>query len=196
MRSHTEVSKRDDLDVVARVIHLGLMVFALAAWSASGWAEDYAHTKHLGFTVHSWLGMGLATFISLRLVYGLVGPASVRFSQWVPYTKARLRFVWEDILTLLKFRMPDRPSHQGLAGLVQTFGLLTFLWVGLTGSLMFFYLEPGQEAGGLLHFVMEMHEIGETAIPLFLGLHVGAVVLHALFGNHLWRRMLFLEERP
>jgi cytochrome b len=196
MTSHTEVSKKDDLDVLTRIIHLGLMVFALTAWSASGWAEDYAHTTHLGFTVHSWLGMGLVTFISLRLVYGLVGPASVRFSQWVPYTKARLLLAWEDVLTLLKFRMPDRPSHQGLAGLVQTFGLLTFLWVGLTGSLMFFYLEPGQEASGLLHFVMEMHEIGETAIPLFLGLHVGAVVLHALFGNHLWRRMLFLEERP
>ncbi len=196
MTTQPVVSKRDDLDVITRIIHLGLMVFALAAWAASGWAEDYGHARHLGFAVHSWLGMGLATFVSLRLIYGLVGPANVRFSHWVPYTKARLRFVWEDILTLLKFRLPDRPSHQGLAGLVQTFGLLTFLWVGLTGSLMFFYLKPGQEAGGLLHFVMEMHEIGETAIPLFLGLHVGAVVLHALFGNHLWRRMLFLEERP
>ena len=195
MTTHAELSKKDDLDVVARVIHLGLMLFALAAWSASGWAEDYAHTRHLGFTVHSWLGMGLATFMSLRLVYGLVGPANVRFSQWVPYTKARLRFVWEDILTLLKFRLPDRPSHQGLAGLVQTFGLLTFSWIAVTGSLMFFYLKPGQEAGGLVHFVVEMHEIGETAIPLFLGLHVGAVVLHALFGRHLWRRMVFFEDR-
>ena len=195
MTTHAELSKKDDLDVVARVIHLGLMLFALAAWSASGWAEDYSHTRHLGFTVHSWLGMGLATFMGLRLVYGLVGPANVRFSQWVPYTKARLRFVWADILTLLKFRLPDRPSHQGLAGLVQTFGLLTFSWIAVTGSLMFFYLKPGQEAGGLVHFVVEMHEIGETAIPLFLGLHVGAVVLHALFGRHLWRRMVFFEDR-
>jgi cytochrome b len=196
MTTHTEVLKKDDLDVLTRVIHLGLMVFALAAWSASRWAEDYAHARHLGFSVHSWLGMGLATFISLRLIYGLVGPVNVRFSQWVPYTKARLRFVWEDILTLLKFRLPDRASHQGLAGLVQTFGLLTFSWMAFTGSLMFFYLKPGQETGGVLHFVMEVHGIGETAIPLFLGLHVGAVVLHALSGNHLWRRMLFLEERP
>ena len=194
MTTQPEVLKTDDLDVFTRIIHLGLMVFALAAWAASGWAEDYAHTEHLGFTVHSWLGMGLATFVSLRLVYGLVGPSSVRFSQWVPCTKARLVFVWEDILTLFKSRLPDRPSHQGLAGLVQTFGLLTFLWIAVTGSLMFFYLKPGQEAGGVLHFVMEMHEIGETAIPLFLGLHVGAVVLHAVFGNHLWRRMLFLNQ--
>jgi cytochrome b len=195
MTTQPEASKRDELDLVTRLIHLGLMFFALAAWITSGWAEEYEHAKHVGFTVHSWLGMGLATFIGLRLIYGLVGPANVRFSQWVPYTKAKLRFVWEDVLTLLKFRMPERPSHQGLAGLVQTFGLLTFAWLALTGSLLFFYLKPGQEAAGLLHFVMEMHEIGETAIPLFLGLHVGAVVLHALFGNHLWRSMLFLKER-
>ncbi len=96
----------------------------------------------------------------------------------------------------MKFRLPDRASHQGLAGLVQTFGVLTFSWMAVTGTLMFFYLKLGQEASGVLHFVMEMHGIGEAAIPLFLGLHVGAVVLHALFGNHLWRRMLFLEERP
>ncbi len=84
MTTQHEGLKKDDLDVPTRIIHLGLMFFALAAWSASGWAEDYAHARHLGFTVHSWLGMGLATFISLRLVYGLVGPANVRFSQWVP----------------------------------------------------------------------------------------------------------------
>jgi cytochrome b len=194
MRTKPEVLEKDELDLLTRIIHLGLMIFGVLAWAASGWAEDYAHARHLGFNVHSWLGMGLATFAALRLIYGLVGPANARFSQWVPHKKAKLVVVWEDILTLLRFRLPDRPSHEGLAGLVQTFGLLTFSWMGLTGSLMFFYLKPGQKAGGLLHLVMEMHEIGETAIPLFLGLHVGAVVLHALFGRHLWRRMFFLEH--
>ena len=60
---------------------------------------------------------------------------------------------------------------------------------------MFFYLEPGQKAGGVIHFIQDMHEIGEGAIPVFLGLHVGAVILHALFGRHLWRRMVFFEDR-
>ena len=134
--------------------------------------------------------MGLTISIYLRLIYGMVGSENARFSHWVPYTKARMRLVWEDILTLLKFRLPDRPIHQGIAGLVQTFGLLTFSWMALTGSLMFFYLEPGQKASGVIHFIEEIHEIGEVAIPLFLGLHVGAVFLHALSGRHLWRRMI------
>ena len=195
MTTHSELPQKDELDLFARIIHMGFMVFGVLAWLTSEWAEDYEHINHLGFTVHRWLGMGLTISISLRLIYGLVGPENVRFSHWVPYTKARLLFVWEDILTLLKFRLPDRPIHQGIAGLVQTFGLLAFFWMALTGGLMFFYLEPGQKAGGVIHFIQDIHEFGEGAIPVFLGLHVGAVVLHALLGRHLWRRMFFLEDR-
>jgi cytochrome b len=191
----TELEKKDDLGVFVRALHLGILTFGLLAYLTSGWAEDYEHAKHLGFTKHKWLGIGLAFFIALRLFYGLVGPANVRFKQWVPYNKAGLLLVWEDILTLLRFRLPDRPTHQGLAGLVQTFGLLTFSWMALTGSLMFFYLEPGQKAGGVLHFIEELHELGEGVIPIFLALHVGAVLLHALTGRHLWRKMFFLKDQ-
>ena len=72
--------------------------------------------------------------------------------------------------------------------------LLTFTWMALTGSLMFFYIRPGQKAGGLLHSTMEIHEIGEGLIPVFLVLHVGAFLLHALAGRHKWRKVLFLKE--
>jgi hypothetical protein len=46
--------------------------------------------------------------------------------------------VWEDILTLLKFRLADRLVHQGLAGSVQTSGILIFYWIPLSESLMLF----------------------------------------------------------
>lgn len=194
MTSPPNISKTNDLDVFTRIIHLGMMIFGMLAWIASDWAEDYEHAKHLGYIVHSWLGMGLTLFVSLRLIYGLIGPKAIRFAHWVPYTKSRLIFVWEDIQTLLRFQLPDRPAHQGLAGLVQTFGLLTFSWLSLTGSLIFFYLKPGVEASGMVHYIKEMHEIGEELIPMYLALHVGAVILHALTGRHLWRKMIFLKE--
>jgi cytochrome b len=191
----TELAKKDDLDIFVRFLHLGILTCGLLAYLTSGWAGDYEHAKHLGFTLHKWLGIGLAFFIALRLFYGLVGPANVRFKQWVPYNKAGLLLVWEDILTLLKFRLPYRQSHQGLAGLVQSFGLLIFSWMAFTGSFMFFYLQPGRKTGGVLHFIEELHEIGEAVIPIFLALHVGAVILHALTGRHLWRKMFFLKEQ-
>ena len=195
MKSYSEAAEKHDLDHFTRIIHLGLMFCGILAYLVSGWAGEYESPKHFGYTLHSWLGIGLASFIALRLIYGLVGPASARFTQWVPYTKERLLLVWEDILTLLRFHLPDRPSHMGLSGLVQTFGLLTFIWMALTGSLIFLYLQPGQKAIGMLHFIMEIHEIGEGLIPVFLALHVGAVLLHALTGRHLWRKMIFLNDR-
>lgn len=188
------VAKEDELDAFARIIHLGLMVFGVLAWITSTWAGDYKRAHHLGFTVHSWLGMGLAFFMALRLIYGVTGPDNVRFKTWVPHTRDRLQLVREDLLTLLKFRLPDRPTHQGLSGLVHAFGLAVFAWMALTGSLMFLYLQPGHRARGILHFLKEIHELGNWLIVIFLALHVAAVLLHALMGDHRWRKMLFLKD--
>jgi cytochrome b561 len=38
-----------------------------------------------------------------------------------------------------------------------------------------------------------MHEPGLWLLLAFLAIHVSAVVLHALAGDHLWRRMFFLK---
>jgi len=194
MNTDSDVPRKNDLDGFARFIHLGILTFGLLAYLASGWAEEYEKAQHFGFTVHKWLGILLASFVALRLIYGIIGPKSVRFTQWVPYTKERWLKAWEDVLTLVRLRLPDRPVHEGLAGIVQTFGLLVFTWMALTGSLMFFLLVPGQKARGVVHAIQEIHEIGQGLIPVFLFLHVGAVILHALSGRHIWRKMIFLKE--
>ena len=194
MDQQAAITPKNDLDVFSRVIHLGILVPGLSAWLTGELAGDFEKAKHLGFTVHKWLGITLAVFVCLRLIYGLLGPRTYRFAQWLPYTKDRLKAAWEDVLGLLRFRLPDRPTHIGLAGLVQAFGLALFVWMALTGTLMFFYLVPGQKARGVMHFIEEIHEIGESLIPIFLILHVGAVILHALFGRQLWRPMIFLKE--
>jgi len=66
--------------------------------------------------------------------------------------------------------------------------------MAFTGSFMFIYLQPGRKTGRALHFIKELHEIGEGVIPIFLALHVGAVLLHALAGRHLWRKMFFFKD--
>lgn len=184
----------NDLDSITRFIHLGITLLGILAWITGYFANDYKRMHHIGFDMHKWLGIGLSLFILLRLIYGFIGPKNVQFINWVPYNKERLLLVWEDILTLLKFQLPDRPTHQGLSGLVQTFGLLVFSWMSITGSLMFFYLQPGSKARGMMHFIKEIHEVGNWLIPIFLGIHGGAVILHALAGNHLWRKTFFLEK--
>jgi cytochrome b561 len=105
-----------------------------------------------------------------------------------------LRAVLEDLWTLVKLKLPDRPTHSGLSGLVQTFRLAAFAWMAVTGSLMFFYLTPGNKVRGFLHPIKEMHKAAVWLIPLYLGIHAGAVLLHALAGDYRWRRIFLLKE--
>ena len=193
MSQHND-DKNNTLGPFAIFIHLGLLAFGLSAALTGLLAEDYKKVEHLGFTVHSWLGMGLAGFASLRLITGIVGPRSVRFLRWMPFTAGRIKLAIEDILGLLQFRMPDRKTHQGLAGVVQTFGLAVFFLMAATGAYLYFFLEPGQKARGFAHDVKELHEIGLVLIPIFLSLHVGAVIMHALRGNPIWRKIFFISD--
>lgn len=194
MNDSSELTKDNHLDVMSRIIHFGLMAMGIMAWLSGYWAGDYKHLHHPGFSLHSYLGMGLAFCMTLHLIYGFFGPDEARFHQWVPYTKSRLLLVWGDIINLLKVKLPERPSRQGLAGVVECLGLLIFGWMTLTGTLIFLYLQPGGKAKGMLHLIKEGHEIGAALIPVFLVIHVGAVILHALFGQHLWRKAFFLDR--
>ena len=187
--------KKAKVDVPTRAIHIGIMVFALAAYFTGDGAGDYKRADYSGYTLHQWLGMGISVFILLRVLYGLAGPKAARFSSWVPYTKERLRLALEGLMSVFLYRRPARPAHQGIAGAINALGLLIFCWMAVTGSFMFFFLEPGSRAGGLIHFIKEIHEVGETLVPAYLIIHIGAVVIHALYGRDIWRKMLFMKKR-
>jgi cytochrome b len=194
MIENPHLTETNDLDDITRFIHLGLTVCAILALITGLWAGDYKRLHHLGFSIHKWLGLTLSFFMAWRIWYGFYGPREAQFSQWVPFTPERLKMAGEDCLTLLRLRLPERPSHQGLAGVVQTFGLAVFGWMAGTGTLMAMLLTQGQKATGLAHALKEMHELGLWLIVAFLVIHVSAVTLHALAGDHRWRKMFFLER--
>lgn len=189
-----ERNQREELDGVTIFLHLGLMLFGVAAWLSGYFAGDYKKVPHVGFTVHKMLGLGTAGFLAARLLQGIWGPPVARFRNWLPYTKERLQLVLEDLRGLLRLRLPDRPPHQGLAGLWEAFGLLVFTWMATSGFFMFVFLTPGSRARGAVRLVKELHELGEWLVPVFLGVHVAAVLLHAVAGDHRWRKMLFLGD--
>jgi cytochrome b len=194
MERTAKISTSEELDSFTILLHFGLMMFGMLAWLSGDWAGDYKKIKHLGFTVHQMAGMGTALFVVARLFHGFWGPETARFANWVPYTPERLKLVFKDIGNLFTLKLPDRPPHLGLAGLWETFGLAIFTWMTATGAFMFLFLAPGHKARGLLHTAKELHELGEWLIPIFLAVHVSAVILHALAGDHRWRKMFFLKE--
>lgn len=77
--------------------------------------------------------------------------------------------------------------HEGIAGLVQAVGLLAFGWMAITGTGLFIF--GGELESDLIELVEELHEIGEGIIPLYLALHVGAVLAHSIAGKPVWKRM-------
>ena len=91
MNQNSDISHKNDLDVFSRIIHLGILVPGIAAWLTGELAGDFEKASRLWFAVHKWLGITLAAFVCLRLIYGLIGPRTYRFTQWLPYTKERLK---------------------------------------------------------------------------------------------------------
>lgn len=195
MEQKATMRTSEDLDGFTIFLHFGLMLFGVLAWLTGDWAGDYKKVQRLGFTIHKMVGLGVALFIAARLYHGFRGPKPARFATWVPYSRERLRLVLEDILGLIKLKLPDRPPHQGLSGLWETFGLAVFTWMAGTGLSMFLFLSPGQKTRGFVHVIKELHELGEMLIPVFLVVHVAAVMVHALAGDHRWRKMFFLKEK-
>lgn len=183
-----------EADRPTRLIHLALVIFGIAALISGEFAGDYKRSIHPGFSIHSWCGIGMGAAVGLRILWGIVGPNTMRFSDWFPVTRARLALVWQDIVALAGWRLPARPLHQGLAGLVQAIGLCAFAWMALTGAILFGWLEPGVRASGWLRIVKELHGGGQVIAFAYLALHAGAVVLHALAGHDLWRHMFFLRR--
>jgi cytochrome b561 len=180
-------------DPVTRGIHLLLVLFGLAAIASGDFAGDYRRAVHPGFDFHSIAGLGMAAALGMRLVWGLVGPRSIRFSTWLPVTASRLAPALEDLRGLLSLKLPSRENHEGLAGVVQALGLLAFAWMAISGAVLFAYLEPGARASGWLRAVKELHEAGQGAVIAYLVVHAGAVLVHALLGTPGWQRMFSLR---
>jgi len=168
-----------------KILHMGMAAFGIAAFLTGEFAESGSNSW--GYLIHAYLGLSLATFVLMRVIRGMLGSGPLRFSGWSPFSRDQWTRAREDLRSLLLFRIPDRGTHEGLAGLTQAFGLLVFGWMGLTGTGLF--LLAGGSESALFEVVEEVHEIGEALIPLYLTLHVGSVIAHSMAGNPIWERM-------
>lgn len=178
--------------LLARILHAGMAAFGITAFLTGEWAEGGQNS--LGYLLHAYLGLSLATFVLLRGLRGFAGAGPMRFSGWSPFSRRQWVLAKQDLMTLLRFRVPNRGMHAGLAGLTQAFGLVLFGWMGATGTGLF--LLGGGPERGLLAAVEEMHEVGEALIPLYLALHVGSVLVHSLAGSPIWQRMWAFSPKP
>lgn len=180
----------DTYPQLIRLVHMGLAIFGIAAYLTAEAAEHGSAgpgNASLGYLLHAYLGMTLSVFILLRVLQGYLGAAEARFSSWSPFSKQQVLLVIDDLKGLLRLKIPDRGLHEGIAGMVQAFGLIIFAWMSATGSVMFFIDERSSKT--LFEIFEELHEVGEGLIPMFLILHIGAVIVHSLNGTGFLKRM-------
>jgi cytochrome b561 len=169
----------------AKIIHLGIALFGITAYLTAEFAEDGNTT--LGYMLHAYLGLSLAFFIGIRVITGFTNTGETSFKGWSPFSKAQLKLTLSDFRSLSTLTVPEHDRHQGLAGLTQAFGLIVFFWMSATGTVLFI-LGGGIETKAF-KLIEELHEVGETLIPLYLLLHIGAVVVHSLTGKPIWQKM-------
>lgn len=182
-----------ELDVTTRILHLGLAICGTWAWWLGDGAHDFHRVDHSGYILHMWVGLSFAAFLLLRLGYGFFGPRSQRFSTWMPYTRTRFAHVIADVRTLLRFRIPEPVTHQGLNAAIISLALLLFTFQGISGTIMSVYITPGARPEHWLRPIIELHGTGGVWIPAYLILHVGATVLHALTRHQIWKKMVFMK---
>ena len=168
-----------------KIIHMGLAIFGITAYLTAEGAEH--SDAGLGYLLHAYLGLTLMAIVLLRVFRGYTGSADMRFSSWPLFSTLQWMRAVEDLKNLVLLKMPERGKHEGIAGLLQASGLLIFAWMGATGTALY-YIDESMN-GTLFEMFEEAHELGESLIPLFLILHVGAVIAHTLTGSPLWRRM-------
>ncbi|MGB0938478.1 MAG: cytochrome b/b6 domain-containing protein [Colwellia sp.] len=169
----------------AKLIHLGLAFFGVAAYLTSEFADD--DVTSIGYLLHSYLGLSVAVMIVMRLIVGSTSSGALSFKDWSFFSIQQWKFALQDFRELLSLNIPEREKHQGLSGITQAFGLFIFTWMSATGTALFL-LGSGIDSEAF-ELIEEIHEVGETLIPLYLLLHVGAVVLHVLCGKPIWKRM-------
>jgi len=169
-----------------QLLHWGLALFGIAAWLTGEGAEDDFQSN--GFLLHLYLGFTVLGFVLLRFAVGLFSSGKFSFKGWSIFNKKQWLLAGEDIKQLFQLKLPHRKAHLGIAGIVQFLGLLLFLWMASSGTLIF--LLQGNTDSTIFESIKEGHEIGEALIPVFLLLHVGAVLLHSLGGQQVWKSMI------
>jgi cytochrome b561 len=78
----------------AKVIHLGLAFFGVAAFLTCEPEEDGGDS--LGYLLHSYLGLSLASMILIRILIGFTSSQILSFNDWSTFSKQQWKFALED----------------------------------------------------------------------------------------------------
>jgi cytochrome b len=157
-------------DAPTRLFHWSLVLLIAAAW----WTGEEEMVEW-----HQRIGLTILILIVFRLIWGLIGSSTARFSGFVRGPRA--------IAAYLRGQRPHAVGHNPL-GALSVLALL-FMVALVTGLGLFAGDEDGIMPGPLAYRISveasdsatELHEQGFDLLLVLIGLHVAAILYYALF---------------
>ncbi|GGF69080.1 hypothetical protein GCM10011332_24080 [Terasakiella brassicae] len=140
------------------------------------------------YNAHEYLGAFLLGVLILNWGWTFVRQGPISLGHLFPwFSKKRLSALKDDILThityLFRLKLPSTDEPSPLAGSIQGLGLVIATALAITGTLILVYADPNQKMTGWLHDVKEIHEAFGPLMWTYLGIHVGAGMLHQILGH-------------
>ncbi len=151
------------------------------------------------YDAHEYLGAFLLGILVLNWGWTLVRQGPVTLGHLFPwFSKNRLSALKHDIIKhithLSRLKLPSTDEPSPLAGSIQGLGLIVATLLAITGTLILLYSDPTQRMTGWLHDVKEIHEAFGPMMWAYLGIHVGAGMMHQFFGHQTIRTMFRLAR--
>ncbi|ODA66307.1 putative Ni/Fe-hydrogenase B-type cytochrome subunit [Methyloligella halotolerans] len=155
--------------------------------------------------VHVWAGYGIALLVTIRVIWGFVGPRRARFSDFIYKPSTVLRYFY----ALLRRRSERHLGHSPaggamivalLIGLAVTCasGLVHYAMEDGAGPLSYFIAQvPKGEHNALLGLVHETHELAANLTLALVAVHITAVLYASYaYRENLIRAMFNGYKRP
>jgi cytochrome b len=120
-------------------------------------------------SVHQWIGYGIAALVALRIIWGFIGSAHARFSDFKPSVSGSI----EQIVEMASARTHPHAGHSPLGALMIYNLLLAIAAICVTGYMQTTFTFFGVD------LVKDAHEALVTWAELSVFIHVGAVLIES-----------------
>ncbi len=140
------------------------------------------------FIAHELFGLAALSIVILKWFW-LMGGRDGGIRRILPWNRAELLYVLEDVKGLILGKLPAGGPQPGLPGLIQGLGFLSVTYQGLTGFAIFMVIPPEGKLPESFEFLLEMHEAGGELVWIYWYIHVGMALFHTLCRHALLRQI-------
>lgn len=177
-------------DLPIRLWHWSLVALLMFLWYSGEFADDLMQW-------HLWAGRAILALVLFRIIWGIAGSQTARFSQFIKSPSAILGELKGLASGDVNRHLGHNPAGgwfvvavislvflQAFSGLFVTDG---YLWEGPWASVV---------SGDTQDLMMTLHELGIKFILAAVAVHISAIVVHGIRQDHLVGAMFSGRKQP